>query len=493
MYDAWLVGEKGFERRVAIKRVLPELLDDTAVRRMFLDEARIVSRLHHGNIVQVIDYGTIDGTEFLAMEYVDGMDARKAVRVASSLGTPMPVGVAAYVVAQVAHALDYAHELRDDRGVQLGIVHRDVTPQNVLLSWTGDVKLSDFGIALAEGRDERTATGIVKGKVGFIAPEQLAGGDVTGAADVFALGATLHALLTGQSPWSDALPGRGADLRVDTELPGPVASLVHACMALEPANRPTARHVSEKASAIAASGLAGDGRSALRDWLAPLARETTQPHHVLDDLMRLALVPVSPANPRTLRVQMLDASAPLPPTPVPAPPRPRRRALAGVAASAALLLAGGTWAYRERTAASPPPGAPAQATAVNEARGAAEPPPEESAPQPPPSAAAEPAAVAPSAAGRSGGRPRARPVARNRPPAAPAAGVGWLRVGGAQLLGARVSLDGKPVGLAPLEQVVPAGKHRLLVTEPSSGRPLVDTAIEIAPSHSRQQPLQVMR
>ena len=183
VYEAVAQGDRGFERRVAIKRVLPEHAQDVSVKRMFLDEARIASRLHHGNVVQVLDYGTVDGDELLVMEYADGLDAMRAATIGRTRGTAMPEALALHVAAEVAHALAYAHGLAGSDGAALRIVHRDVSPQNVLLSWDGDVKLSDFGIAVfAAQREEKTATGIVKGKMGYMPPEQAAGKALTGTA-----------------------------------------------------------------------------------------------------------------------------------------------------------------------------------------------------------------------------------------------------------------------------------------------------------------------
>jgi serine/threonine protein kinase len=168
---------------------------------MFFEEARIGSRLHHGSIVPIFDYGLIDGSEFLAMEYVDGLDALRAVSGPSAGIDPMPEGIALHVAAEIAHALAYIHDLRDDENRPLAIVHRDVNPPNILLSWNGDVKLSDFGIALARvhaaSRDEPTALGGVQGKLHYMAPEQARGESVSAPADVYALGATLDALLGG--------------------------------------------------------------------------------------------------------------------------------------------------------------------------------------------------------------------------------------------------------------------------------------------------------
>jgi len=196
VFEAVRVGERDFERRVALKRILPQAVHDAAIRNMFLDEARIVSGLHHANIVQVFDYGTIDDSEFLVLELIDGMDAEQLARTVEG---GVPVAVALHIIQQIAYALAYAHDAEDEHGRCLDIVHRDVTPQNILLSWSGDVKLSDFGIAMARGRQVETTVGVVKGKLAYLAPEQKAGQPATGRTDVYALGQTLHRLLEGQT------------------------------------------------------------------------------------------------------------------------------------------------------------------------------------------------------------------------------------------------------------------------------------------------------
>jgi len=196
--EAVAFGHGGFERRVAIKRLLPQHARDGERRRMFFEEARLGSRMHHGGIVPIFDYGLIDGSEFMAMEYVDGLDALRAVSGPTPDIAPMPEGIALHVTAEIAHALAYIHDLRDDENRALAIVHRDVSPPNILLSWNGDVKLSDFGIALSRaGAPGSEALGGVQGKLHYMAPEQARGEPVSAAADLYALGATLDALLGG--------------------------------------------------------------------------------------------------------------------------------------------------------------------------------------------------------------------------------------------------------------------------------------------------------
>lgn len=185
----------GVTRTVAIKRILHGTGEtDASLGRMFADEARIWVRLQHPNIVQVLDFGEHEGALFLALELIDGMSAAELVRDAGAL----PVIEALCIAGHVARALDHAHSLEAEDGTPLQIVHRDVKPGNILLSTRGEVKLTDFGIARATNRVTRTVTGMVRGSLSTMAPEQARGEPLDGRADLFALGAVLHALLTGK-------------------------------------------------------------------------------------------------------------------------------------------------------------------------------------------------------------------------------------------------------------------------------------------------------
>ena len=190
-------GIEGFEKRLVIKRILPALSDDEQFVRMFVEEAKLCVSLHHPNIVQVYDLGLFDGQYYIAMEYVDGRDLLKTLAWCGrkERPVPFPTDIALYIVMEVLKGLQYAHGLTKD-GEPLGIIHRDVSPSNVLLSYEGEVKLGDFGIAKARTR-ERTATGILKGKFGYMAPEQVTGVPIDFKADIFAVGILLYELLTG--------------------------------------------------------------------------------------------------------------------------------------------------------------------------------------------------------------------------------------------------------------------------------------------------------
>jgi hypothetical protein len=193
-------GPEGFSREVVIKRVLPEYAQDRHVLQMLSDEARLCAVLRHPNIVQVLELGRERDELFIAMEYVDGHDLRQVMQNAAVTSTPMPVGVACFIVSEVAAALAFAHTLCGEGGQPLGILHRDVSPSNIMLSRVGAIKLVDFGIARAARhvRRERTATGTLKGKLSYMAPEQIDGAELDARADIFSLGVVLHECLTGR-------------------------------------------------------------------------------------------------------------------------------------------------------------------------------------------------------------------------------------------------------------------------------------------------------
>jgi len=198
IFLARVQGPAGFEKGVVVKRVLPHLSESSEFVQMFLDEARLAARLSHPNIVQIFDFGESDGSYFLCMEHLAGEDLANVVRLAQQAGGTMPFPLAAMVVSAAADALHYAHTLTDEGGQPLGIVHRDISPSNIFLTYTGAVKVLDFGIAKAQTKAVQTQAGVIKGKLMYMAPEQAKGKAVDGRSDVWALGAVLHEALTGQ-------------------------------------------------------------------------------------------------------------------------------------------------------------------------------------------------------------------------------------------------------------------------------------------------------
>jgi serine/threonine protein kinase len=189
-------GIAGFERHVVIKRIHAELLEEPRYVKMFLDEARLAASLHHHNIVQVNDIGEENGEYFFAMEYVHGEDARTLLVEASQRGETIPLEHVVTIIMAAAAGLHHAHEQRGMDGSPLHIVHRDVSPANILVGYDGAVKVADFGIALAAHRAEQTQSGVLKGKVAYMSPEQCNCDPVDRRSDVFSLGIVLYELAT---------------------------------------------------------------------------------------------------------------------------------------------------------------------------------------------------------------------------------------------------------------------------------------------------------
>ncbi|HTS80158.1 MAG TPA: protein kinase [Myxococcaceae bacterium] len=201
MAEVWrgkVFGAGGFERLVAIKRILPNIAEDEEFISMFQDEAKISVQLTHANICQIYELNRIGPSLYIAMEYVPGKDLRSIFERARKKGEPPPVPLVCYVVGKLCEGLDYAHRKKDQHGRDLNVVHRDVSPQNVLISFEGEVKVIDFGIAKAAGKVTKTQAGILKGKFGYMSPEQIRGLPLDRRSDVFAIGVCLYELLTGE-------------------------------------------------------------------------------------------------------------------------------------------------------------------------------------------------------------------------------------------------------------------------------------------------------
>jgi eukaryotic-like serine/threonine-protein kinase len=205
MAEVWMArqtGKHGFEKLVAVKTILPKFADDERFQRMFLDEAHVSSRIEHPNVAQVFDVGEADDITYLVMEYVDGDALSTLHRAAQSHGVGIPHGILLRLSMEVCGGLHAAHELRMANGQYAGVVHRDVSPHNILVSTKGAAKLIDFGLAKARDRiADETSAGTVKGKLRYMAPEQVLGPAVDHRADVWAVGATLYHLLSGEPPY----------------------------------------------------------------------------------------------------------------------------------------------------------------------------------------------------------------------------------------------------------------------------------------------------
>lgn len=281
VYVARRAGPRGFAKRFAVKRILPQLARDPRFVAMFCDEARICAALAHPNIVQIVDFGEHDGELFMAMEYVEGVSGAKLLRSVASRGERFPLGAALFIAHEVLRALAFAHRACDEKGRPLGIVHRDVSPGNILIGRAGEVKLADFGIVRSAFVDRRTNPGELKGKLGYMSPEQVIGSEVDARSDVFAVGIVLSEMLLARP----LFPGRNeldvltriyeADLRVldrhGGDLPANVAGTLRRALAREPADR--FQSADELADAL--RGIAQSAKIPLRDselvpWLSSL-------------------------------------------------------------------------------------------------------------------------------------------------------------------------------------------------------------------------------
>ncbi len=249
IYRGRAFGAGGFEKPIVVKKILPTLVRDREFVEMFIEEAKLAATLQHGNIVQVYDLGAGDDEDeyFIIMEYVNGRDLGDVIHYADVRKVEIGFKEAVYIVTQVCAALDYAHRKRGPDGKPLGIIHRDVSPQNVLLSFEGEVKLTDFGIAKAKTRVQRTQVGFLKGKYGYMSPEQSRGERLDHRSDIFNVGIMLYELLVGErlfvgsSDFSTLNLMRNAVVtpprKLKGEIPEGLEAIVMKALALKPEDR----------------------------------------------------------------------------------------------------------------------------------------------------------------------------------------------------------------------------------------------------------------
>ncbi|MFY0526536.1 protein kinase domain-containing protein [Archangium gephyra] len=202
VFLAKAAGPMGFEKTLVLKRILPHLAEETAFVEMFLSEAKLAAQLTHPHVVQIFDFGEANGTYFLAMEYIDGPSLRTLIKRASAQGLELPLAMCARLVSHACEGLAFAHDFTEpETGEALGLIHRDISPDNILLSKQGAVKVVDFGIAKAAGQAHKTASGVIKGKLSYMPPEQVRAESLDRRVDVYALGVVLYELLTGHKPF----------------------------------------------------------------------------------------------------------------------------------------------------------------------------------------------------------------------------------------------------------------------------------------------------
>jgi TonB family protein len=270
VYRARMLGMEGFQKTVAIKRILPQLTDDEEFVTMLIDEAKLAAQLNHNNIIHIYDLGRIDRSYYIAMEYIEGEDLRSILQTCRELGVKVPVQLAVHITALLASALDYAHKKRDFENRDLGLVHRDVSPQNVLISNDGDIKLCDFGIAKAASKATQTRAGALKGKLQYMSPEQAWGRDIDHRSDIFSLGLVFYEMLTGEAVFSGGTersvleqardPKVSAPSKLNPELPAEVDRIVLQALEPDPELRyQSARDLQRELEAVArAEGWAPD-------------------------------------------------------------------------------------------------------------------------------------------------------------------------------------------------------------------------------------------
>jgi serine/threonine protein kinase len=488
MAEVWRAeapGAEGFVKEVALKLIRGDHDARGDFVRMFVQEARLASRLNHANIVQVFDFDQVDGRYYIAMELVRGRTLREVADRCREMGLRLGLARAVHVCAEVARALAYAHRFREG-GAPAGLVHRDVSPQNVLVSYEGEVKLTDFGIARALGASEVTAPGTIKGKLAYMAPEQARGENVDGRADVFAMGVMLWELCTGRR-----LFARDSD-----------AATLTAVISPQPISPPSAWNESVPAEldAIVLAALDRDltrrtaSAEELAASLASVRLRLAAGHEDLDlrAFMRRLWpeggAPSAPA-PSARTVVRTPATIPGPTATEDASTRTATRpsrwvrsrpwktviplllALAGAGAwrawsgkgsgtSAAPPTSSGTATPTERSAPSPKPGPAAAASATSTSR-------------PVPTARPDPAVTssvtrtASSTPGeeRDEAPPGAGRNARGQRPPQAGGSVAVLATPWAY-----VTIDGAEAGETPVERALPAGVHRLRARHPRLGK-----------------------
>jgi len=494
VFQARLTGEGGFSRLVAIKCIHAALARDPGIRDAFVAEALTAQRLLHGGIVQLIDVGLDADVPYLVLEHVDGASLAELLH-GPGAARPLPIADALHIVESVAAALAYAHGLADAAGRPEGVVHRDVTPRNILISRDGVVKLADFGIAKALSAPSYTLPGTFKGSLGYLAPEQARGEPVDARADQFSLGIVLHELVSGQNPiaardvesyhraLTAGVPPLAAAPPADTEL----AAIVARATALDPA----ARHGSmdelrsELEAWRVARGIRTSGES-----LRAVMRERLDEQHTAPGTSA-APQPKARPQPRPLGDALGDAlGEQLPPSATqrvdpaaraPARRGPGRRALiagAGLAGLGAIALAVALLGGRAPASTRPPaearpePREAAPAPAAVPASAAPTPAPTSTAATPAPAAAA---AAAPAAAAAA---PAAAPAAPALAPRPAARKPGRLKI--MVVPWATVLLDDRPLGGVPIDREVASGRHRLTLHNPDTGD-RVERAIDVPP------------
>jgi eukaryotic-like serine/threonine-protein kinase len=422
-----LTGAVGFSRTVALKRLHPHLAEQPEFLRTMIDEARVAVRIHHPNVVQTLDVVEADGGLLVVMEYVRGESLYRLLHAVISAGHRVPIPIASAIALGALHGLHAAHEATDELGMPLGIVHRDVSPQNILVGVDGVARLIDFGVAKAVGRLQSTSQGVVKGKLAYMAPEQLAAQTVTPKADVYAMSIVLWEMLAARrlfvsddeaSLYRIVLDGASTPpSRYAPEVPPDLDALVMTGLAREPDDRfASAREMADVLVRVAPPAFSTE----VADWVQSVAGEALAHRAALlaeiESSTAGARDEESAAGPGSIPNVTLRSSRP-PKAPGPATTGShRRRTAAMIAAGLGLLVCVSVWARRGASPAYPTSASPASSSTLPPV---ASPP----APDPVPSQASQAtgaevpttASPSPPAAPTPSTAVRARPPARKAP------------------------------------------------------------------------------
>jgi serine/threonine protein kinase/Tfp pilus assembly protein PilF len=246
LFRAKLTGAQGFEKLIAVKKILPNLSREENLVTAFIDEAKLAALLHHENIIQIYDFGSMDDQYFIAMEYLFGKDLRTITRTARAKDLALGLENILYIVSRICAGLDYSHHLRDLQGKPLNIIHRDINPQNILITYEGQVKIIDFGIAKAASHNTQTRENLIKGKLAYMSPEQANGQKIDHRSDIFSTGIILYELLAARRMFSGETMHvlslvRDAEYdppeEVIPDLPDKLNALLHRALAKEPDER----------------------------------------------------------------------------------------------------------------------------------------------------------------------------------------------------------------------------------------------------------------
>lgn len=246
------VGVKGFEKLLAIKRILPQFAENEEFISMFIDEAKLAAQLNHRNIVQIYDFGNQQGSYYIAMEYVFGKDLRTILKKSRERQTRLPLTQCAYIIAEAARGLEYAHNTKDHYGNPFNIIHRDISPQNIFVSYEGDGKIADFGIAKAASKSTETRAGVLKGKILYMSPEQAWGKTIDKRSDLYSLGVLFYEMVTDRkiveadSEFSMLEKVRNAEVEFPPEIfekiPKRLSYIIKKALGKDPANRYQSAH-----------------------------------------------------------------------------------------------------------------------------------------------------------------------------------------------------------------------------------------------------------